>query len=237
MLIPRRAGSFVLPAISASIFDPAQKKYVEKRTEPISIVVQPAAPGTAPAAPLALQGAEKKIDPQAAAPVLDSQIRLGSSTPYLGYALAAGFVFAFGALAMRARIRLGWGRRKENSRRRLRARFKKIEPLLEKSDWRAVGREATNTVYWALGAASGQGGANVQIEKLLMRAPPSVRRELGDEIAKAMEKFQALAFAPEGAVGALKEQAALAALLKSTEELLLRAVALAESDGRSSVSG
>ena len=93
LLIPRRAGSFVLPAISASIFDPAQKKYVEKRTEPISIVVQPAAPGTAPTAQLALQGLEKKIDPQSAAPVLDSQIRLGSSTPYLGYALAAGESF------------------------------------------------------------------------------------------------------------------------------------------------
>ena len=45
LLIPRRAGQLTLPAIVASIFDPAPGKYVERRTEPTLVIAQPGPPG------------------------------------------------------------------------------------------------------------------------------------------------------------------------------------------------
>lgn len=46
LLIPRKSGSLILPPMELSYFDPSQKKYVTKATEPIPIQVAEAAPGS-----------------------------------------------------------------------------------------------------------------------------------------------------------------------------------------------
>ena len=237
LLIPRHEGQFTLPSVSASIFDPAQKKFVTRRTEPVVVVALPgAASGVAPALPLAGSESGKKDGlGKDGSPAPDPEFRAGSrlateaSAPAIGSLLIAALL----ALLWRARRLRLWGQARRRLPALIKARFRRIETRAAAGDWRAVGREAINAFYWALGEASGEGGASVQIEKLLMRAPPSVRRELGDEASRTLEKLQALAFAPEAAVGGLKEKASLAELLKSTEALLLRAAALAESFERS----
>lgn len=45
LLIPRRPGSVTLPPMELSYFDPAQKKYITKATDPIRLNVAEAAPG------------------------------------------------------------------------------------------------------------------------------------------------------------------------------------------------
>jgi hypothetical protein len=240
LLIPRRTGNFTLPPVAVSIFDPAQRRFVQRKSDPIVVVALAGSAGAAaPSLPLALdggKGAEATV--RSVAPVADPEFRASppDSGVAQGVALAAALLAALAALMARARARLGWGRRREPLQARIKARFRKLDGLCRQGNWRGVGRDGTNAVYWALGEASGQGGAGVELEKLLLRAPPSVRRELGDEASKALEKLQALAFAPEEAVGSLRESAALAELLSSTEALLLRAASLAESAERSSES-
>jgi hypothetical protein len=84
----------------------------------------------------------------------------------------------------------------------------------------------TNVVYHILGEISGEGGANVELDKLILKAPPSVRRELGSEIEKLMDSFQILSFAPEEVVGKLKDKDQLMVLVKDMEKVMLRAVVL-----------
>jgi hypothetical protein len=158
--------------------------------------------------------------------------RIVSSTEQLE--LTTGLLILITAtLLIRARNQLGWGQRKKDLARRLRARLKKVDAKVANGDWRGVGVEMTNTVYFILGAVSGEGGANVELEKLLLKAPPSVRRELGAKLSKQMEVFQILSFAPEGIVGQLKEPSELKRHVSEMSKLMEKAVALAMSSEQS----
>jgi hypothetical protein len=71
LLIPRVPGQLTLPPIEFSYFDPAQKAYITKKTEPFAIKVTDAAPGSpvrngarpkaAPSTQSPADGAEEKI--------------------------------------------------------------------------------------------------------------------------------------------------------------------------------
>ena len=83
-------------------------------------------------------------------------------------------------------------------------------------------------MYAVLGEISGEGGAHVELEKLLQKMPPSLRRELGEDLTRHMEAFQILSFAPDEAVGKLKEPSELKKRCRDVEKLLLKSVSLRE---------
>lgn len=239
LLIPRSEGDYTIPPISVSMFDPQQQKYVTKSTEPIQVHVGKGQ-GGGPNTPSLTVGQESKgKKAQDVAPQLQTEWSDGRKTNPAGQAL--GFSGLFGVVALtllwRARNELGWGQKKKDLMRQLKARLRRVNTNVEKGDWRNVGVEMTNTVYFILGAVSGEGGANVELEKLLLKAPPSVRRELGEPVTKLMEKFQVLTFAPEDVVGKLKEPAELRKSVSEMEKLLEKAVALGLSSGQSGESG
>ena len=239
-LIPRREGEFVIPAISVSVFDPRTKKYVQKSTEPIRISVSPGQGPSAGGQKMALDPAETKSAPKAGQPVdLAPQILTEYKRPWTmtaseRYVSFGGlFVFMLGALLFRARTQLGWGQKKKDLQRRLKARLRRVNEKVASGDWRGVGVEMTNTVYFVLGEISGEGGANAEFEKVMMKAPPSVRRELSAPLEKQMEVFQILSFAPEGVVGSLKDPANLKRVVDEMSKLMEKAVALGLSSGQS----
>ncbi|MCM2282548.1 MAG: hypothetical protein NDI61_11960, partial [Bdellovibrionaceae bacterium] len=154
-------------------------------------------------------------------------------------ALAAVFVLVLLGLLFQARMEFGWGQRRRDLARRLNTRFRKVNERLGSKDWRGVGVEITNTVYFVLGEVSGQGGANVELEKLMRQAPPSVRREIGEPVLKLMDSFQALSFAPESLVTQLQEPERVKKMVNEMQGLMERAVSLglnAERGDESSVS-
>jgi hypothetical protein len=238
LLIPRQEGEYTLPPVSVSIFDPQKKQYVTKTTEPVRVRVNagqgmPTNNGkdkslsvdTGPEAKKLKQGPVEPrlvMEWQRSKPMSLAEQAFG----YLGLFSLVGIT-----LLWRARSEFGWGQKKKDITRRLRARMTRIHGLVAKGDWRAVGIETTNAVYFVLGEVSGEGGANVEFEKLLRKAPPSVRRELAEPLIKQMEVFQVLGFAPEAAVGALKEPAALKTSVAQMEALMEKAVALGLSSG------
>jgi hypothetical protein len=239
LLIPRREGEFTMPSVTVSVFDPVKKKYVEKATDPIRVIV---GLGQAPVA--GGQGVsfdqEKKAAAEANAPpaVLTElkQTRVVSSAQNASIAAVLMVLVALGLL-FRARNELGWGQKKKDLARRLRARLARVNAKVQSGDWRSVGVEMTNTVYFILGEISGEGGANVELQKLLLKAPPSIRRELGPQITKQMETFQVLSFAPVEAVGNLKDPAQLRKHVDEMSKLMERAVSLGVSSGQSDESG
>lgn len=250
LLIPRSEGEFTIPSLSVSIFDPEQKRYVTKATDPVQVRV-----GRGHGTPADSsrnfslggkgdKGEEKKEDP---VPRLEVEWRPGGGGGMSGLwrSLAANnaavqgglFVAVLLTLFWRARIELGWGQRKKDLMRRLKARLRRVNEKVEKGDWRGVGLEMTNTVYFVLGEVCGEGGANVELDKLLLKAPPSVRREIGGPVTKLMETFQVLTFAPEAVVGSLKEPARLKRAVSEMEKLMETAVALGLSSGQADESG
>jgi hypothetical protein len=244
LLIPREEGDVTIPAMSFSIFDPVQKKYVTKETEPIAvkIVANPNAP-PAGGAPGLTPAKEDDKTPSAPAvkknqlpDILVSWDRSeGDSFSQQKMMVWIG-IYAFIALLLgwKARREFGWGQKQIDLRNELNKRFKKIHQKIDQGKWREAGTEMTNAIYHILGEVSGQGGATVEITKLLDQAPPSLRRELGGELSRLIEVCQVLSFAPEAVVGKLKDPSELKKSSGEVEKTLLQTLKLAENKTESS---
>ena len=237
LLIPREAGSFEIPAMDFSLFNPASGTYEEKRTSAIalSVAVDPNATPI-PSSPLA-QGTPSQVqDPISKRPVNEwpreilewrtsgSFWQMAESMPLWLALWSLGFI----GLGVQARQSFGWGQKQRDLSSLIKRRFGQVNTLLGQGDWRRVGVEVTNTVYAVLGEISGEGGAHVELEKLLQKMPPSLRRELGEDLTRHMEAFQILSFAPDEAVGKLKEPSELKKRCRDVEKLLLKSVSLRE---------
>jgi hypothetical protein len=233
LLIPREEGEITIPALSFSIFDPAQKRYVMKSTSPIQVKIVPGAAGSNSvmarmdsAGGAAKAGRKENVLPD---PVLSWNAT--SSNPFSSTRMILWFAFyAMIALVLvlKARRELGWGQKQRNLKVDLQKRAKILRGKIDKSDWRGAGTEMTNMIYHIFGAVSGLGGAHLEMSKLLDQAPPSLRRELGAELGRLIEISQILSFAPESVVGKLKESAALKKAADDLEKILERAIELSE---------
>ena len=238
-LIPRREGEFVIPAISVAIFDPSRKAYVQKTTEPVRVLVSA---GTGPQAGGQMMkdggGTGGGTGAQAAKANLPPEILTQERQPWLitqaqfSFLFPVMFLLGLAALGWKARRELGWGEKKADLQRRLRARLRRVDAKVANGDWRGVGVEMTNAVYFVLGEISGEGGANAEFEKVMKKAPPSVRRELSVPLAKQMELFQVLSFAPENVVGDLKNPERLKAAVSEMSQLMEKAVNLGMASGQ-----
>jgi hypothetical protein len=237
LLVPRREGAFTIPGVSAAVFEPAKSQYVKKSTDPITIHVGKGVAGKSKSLNMndTNNVADEGVGKLSSEPRLLTEyrepLRLGGVTRALFWLVV--FTVIVAALVWRARAELGWGQKKKDLMRLLKTRLKRVEACADKGDWRGVGTEMTNTVYFVLGAISGEGGAHLELEKLLLKAPPSVRRELAGPVAKQMEVFQILTFAPENVVGTLKDPGQLTRAISEMENLLAKAVALGLSSEQS----
>jgi len=227
LLIPRREGEFTIPPIGVAIFDPRSQKYIKKATEPVRVIVGKGNGTSIPGQNLALKGGTKE-EKKSQEPQILLEWEPSSKIPDAAKNSAFGalYILILIALFVRARNALGWGERKKDIMRALKARLRRVNAKLDAGDWRGVGTEMTNTVYFVLGEVSGEGGAHTELDKLLLKAPPSIRRELAGSLTKQMEIFQVLSFAPEAVVGSLKDPAQLKKAVADMEKLMERAVSL-----------
>jgi hypothetical protein len=246
LLIPRREGEFLIPPISVSVFNPQTRRYVSKVTESVRVFVGQGVGLPSGGQGISMDAAGRDSQSRSYAPELQNQVRNNRSL-FPGQQVASAFLFMSAVtcavlslvgliLLWRARVELGWGEKRKDLMRQLRLRLRRTDAHIAKGDWRSVGVEMTNIVYYVLGEISGEGGANVELEKLMLKAPPSVRRELAEPLAKQMEIFQILSFAPEGVVGDLKSPSRLKEVVADMTKLMEKAVALGASSGQSSES-
>jgi len=234
LIIPRQEGDFTLPALSVSIFDPEKKAYVTRKTEPIKIhVAHGVQDPNVKNSPLFQEQSEAPPKKEFK-PMLATTWRLSKKPNYklelTIYVLVILTIMV--SLLFKARSELGWQEKKRNLLKQMRWRFKRIKSRISKASGREVAVEATNALYFILGQLSEEGGATQEIEKLLLLIPPSVRNELGGELAKYIEKLQMLSFAPDSVVGQLKEPAQVRDLISNLEKILEKAVVLSMSDSQ-----
>ena len=102
-------------------------------------------------------------------------------------------------------------------------RFNRVEVFLAKKQWRNLGIEVTNTVYYVMGRISGQGGAGEEIDGVLAKMPPSVRREIEEPLKKLMDFFGLLGFGPKSFVREFKDSLQVGTNLDKLKGLLLKA--------------
>lgn len=244
VLIPRTPGDFTLPAITLSYFDPAQKKYVKKQTEPKLVHVMKSAQD--PQVPsLAMKGSPSSKEPEAQAkeyhPQIEVQIRSKSNLDlWMRTILIVMFILSMLTFVMKLRLELGKGEKKRDILRLLKFRVKKVNKILSLDPnivgSRKAATEAINIVYFILGELSGQGGAIVEVEKLILYIPPSVRKELGSQLESKISELQKISFAPEAMITEYQDVDKTKKLVYEVAEVLEKAVVLSLSDELSSAS-
>jgi oxygen tolerance protein BatD len=234
LLIPRQEGELKIPAISVGMFDPQTKKYVNRQTQEIILHVEPnpnapsgnvgsagVAAGKSPAAPPAPNKLSGNVLPDL---ILTwdnpSSFKVAAMPGFWGgiYGLIGLF------LVWRSKAELGWGRRRQNLRDLVNKRYKKLDALLKKNDYRGIGAEMMNIFNLVLGNISGQEASGLELERMLGRIPPSLRREHGDAITKQYEVFQVMSFAPEDMLGIYKEASTVQKQVAQAKELLQKLI-------------
>jgi len=225
LMIPRKSGEVTIPSFKSSFFDPETQAYVELATEPIVLNVLKGAK--------ALSMGEERIESEGgSAPAktlpgialdFDPNTKAGRG-PWWPWPVA--IVVLILLLTLRSGYELGWFDREPDLRDDIKKRFVTIRSSLGKNDHRALGIEVTNTVYHVLGEVSGQGGANIELSKLMTKLPPSVRREIEAPLKSLMDFFGLLGFGPKKV---LEDESLLKNSkknVKAIEDLLLKSVKL-----------
>lgn len=229
LLIPREQGEVIIPAVTIAAFDPENGQYYTKPTQPIKLKIIPNKGGESlPSNRVDIAGDGKELPPKAILPLpvmrLSEPTWLSEST--MQWLWPGVFLLLCSGLLFQMSREFGWGQKKRDLEKIVSDRLTSIYKRCDSGDWRSVGIEATNLVYFLFGELSGAGGASEQIDKLLMKTSPSVRREVAEPLKKLMQRFEVIAFAPEGVVGVMKEPKELKRLLKDLESVLRKALKL-----------
>jgi hypothetical protein len=232
LLIPREEGEVVIPNVKFSAFDPETGRFYSRSSSELKFsVVASDDPQMIPSSPLAAGAAGSSEEGAPKGPVLPQlalQWKAGSG-PGQGFNVLIWVIVylgIFGFIGYRIVVEFEIGRRKKDLDRMVKDRFRGINKKIDEGDWRAVGIESTNLVYFLLGEISGEGGASSEIDKLLMKASPSVRRQVGESLKKLMHQFEALGFAPESVVGDLKNKKNLKKSVDELEKVISKALKL-----------
>lgn len=228
LVIPRKEGVIEIPAFEFSMFDPSSEKYETRRTEPIQIQVA--------ANPQGAQAANSASIPEVANSGASAVAPRGPVRPQLvmGFESATASVLPLGQpifwgalylgvltlLGFKAHLEFGMGRRQRELKEIFERRWKRFEKSKDKMNHREIGGELLNMSYLVLGGIAGEKGSAEEVSKMLERVPPSLRREYGDEIAKKIELFQVLTFAPDEAMGDLKSPQRLSQEIEASRKLL-----------------
>lgn len=228
-LIPRQEGEVTLPAITSSYFNPRTQKYENLSTQELRLKVLP---GTSSQTITSSRIEKPEGEAAAAAPALSlmtqwqpSSASTGWRTGSTGMILAsAAHASVFVILMIIASLKLGWFERQRFVEDYVKARMVKIDKSIQAQEWRQVGVESVNLVYYVLGEMSGLGGANVHIDKLLDKCPPSVRRNLSEPLKKSLDRFYLLGFGPDAARSANMDKKELRDEVKKLESLLNQAL-------------
>jgi hypothetical protein len=231
LVIPREPGVFKIPAISTAVFDPQSQKFTAISSQPLNLAVTGSAtPGAPAAAPVAGGGSKgEAASGEPTLPALATDLdgpALSART--LATTTAGLYVLVFAFLGVQGWTQLRRKPKRANLGLILKNRIKAIRALSAKGEWRKVGVQSTNAIYYILGQISDQGGASQELGRLLEHTPPSLRDELAKPLEKLVAQCEALSFAPEAMIGDLNQKPKLNALINEVEALMTKAIHLAE---------
>ncbi len=233
LLVPRVPGELILKPMSFSFFNPRTRKYYSQKTKEFKLKVS--------------ESKNKQMLPQSRVVTTpgEAELKANNGPPpiHMSWSSQAGLspklkfkfwifalIMSFAYLAWRYMIEFQVLNTTQGIDVELKRRIGTLNDYASKDQWRKVGIEGSNLIYFLLGELSGAGGANRQADKLLEMAPPSVRRGAGEGILNQLKTFEEVAFAPLEVVGAKKDKKSLRIMIKSLDKICKSAVKLSKND-------
>ncbi len=223
LLIPKKAGPLVIDSLRSSFFDPKKGEYISLQSEPIQLTVLPGSKQQS-IGEERLKAKEKKTLPGILSE-WNPDYRPASRSLFLW-----PFLFGIAVLVIIGKALWDSGLLVKNLSLEeiIKIRFSNIDKLIAKNQIRKVGIAATNTVYQVLGDISGEGGASEELDKLLAKTIPSVRREIEVPLQKLVDYFGVLGFGPKKYVTEFNDQEGLKTKVDELKLLLLTACRLSK---------
>lgn len=199
LLIPREEGNITIPAVSTTVFNPKTEKYETLSTSAFEFRVLPGSGQQT----MASNRIQKDTGAKPEEPLMPvSNWKPQSAAQWVPQ--VAGFATLFGSTGIGffvvGLVSMGLFQKPATLKDNFEKRYKYLKTLPGKNQWRELGVEATNLVNFVLGRISGEGGADVHIDRLIDKLPPSVRKELAHELRAVMNRFYVLGFGPDLAV-------------------------------------
>lgn len=202
LLIARKAGELTLNPLKASYFNPKTRSYATLSSQAITLNVMPGAKQDSLG--------DERIQPEevqeAKLPEVRTQWSPDKSQRSYHFLIWA-ILFATVILLLLAKLTfdLGFFSQPPTLKEVLEQRFKELDKLVSKKQLRQLGIQATNTIYYALGDISGEGGASEEFDKVLAKLAPSVRREIEAPLRKLVDYFGVLGFGPKAYVESIDD--------------------------------
>lgn len=206
ILIPRKDGKMVLPAIEMSYFNPETGKFETQRSLEIPIEVLP---GDKASVTDSYKTKSGKVEAKASPLTLPSVITDVDSyqrSPFQSRMIFWFVVFGIILLTMvgYSAVAFGWRQSGRDLKKELAKKFAKVEKKIGPKMGKETFVEITNIFYFALGELAGEGGGSMEIRKLLDKMPTNIRRDYEKDILALFEYFQTLSFAPDELIEKLK---------------------------------
>lgn len=231
LLIPRESGEIEIPSIQLSVFNPDKESFETISTKAMKLQVSEGQ--RTDQVPMA-SGKENQPSPKTSAPFqypfFSSLETAGTGAAVPSFVWWSLFSLSGISVLLHAAMALGRTKRKETLHQVLNSRLKKLTKLLNQNDWRGFGAELSNSTYKILGLVVGSQAASKELESLLRDGPPSLRREMGEELRKFLSEVEAVAFAPEEIAKGSASKENLLRLKANFERLMKSAIQKVEED-------
>jgi hypothetical protein len=235
-LISKESGAVTIPPIELSYFDPITASYKVIATEPLNLNV---IPGEKPA-DLGGERVEIPNDPANkknkafVMPSINKEFNEKNFYWLRGWAAFFAWSSLYLILSVFLIVLYFYQSRPADDSKDIKKwmghRIAKIRSLLAGKQYRAVAGECLNLIYKVVGSIADEGNSGLEMYKLLEQLPPSIRRDLGSVFQKHVERWQVLAFAPEGAWGEFASDDKIQNLFSETHKSLERAVELSQQE-------
>lgn len=221
LLIPREPGQITIPAVGFSAFDPVTRKYYSQKSPEFKLQVTP---GMGAENDMQRMAQGPKAEPKPAEEGVPGLIMGSVDASFVDripmQAWAGVYMLIFSFLGFQAWTSLRPGANKKDLRKILKDRITKLNAAANAGDFRKVGIDGTNVFYFVLGEVSGLGGSSFEFDKVLLNAPPSVRRDLGEKLKNILSELEVLGFAPEEVLASRKDKKSLTTLIQRLDGLL-----------------
>jgi hypothetical protein len=209
ILIPRKDGKMVLPAIEMGYFNPETGKYDIQRSMEIPIEVLPGDKASVTEMYKTQAGKSAPVVNTLTLPSVIAEMDSYNRSPLQNRMILWFVVFGLILVAMvtYSAMAFGWRQSSRDLKKELAKKFASIEKKMSSKAGKVdkdTFIEITNIFYFVLGELAGEGGGSLEIRKLLDKMPTNIRRDYEQDILVLFEYFQTLSFAPDELIEKLK---------------------------------
>lgn len=201
LLIPRKEGEITIPAIDFSHFDPQQKKYISKTTEPLTLTITKALPGANATTGATVNAADGSAAAKPALFQAQAQLEIPEAsmiTPEMRYGIYLA-AFALSLIAMFVYFMQQFKMLNQDPQLNLMIaqKMKLLTKYLAENNHRQVGAEGVNLIYTLAAYLSGQRSANHEWSTVTEKIPFKLKEKFLNRMASSFDYFQLLGFSPD----------------------------------------